>query len=56
MQSVMTKKKTSLNIDDAFWLTWVRYVLDKTGSTYKTSDETKKALEEYMEKHPLSKA
>ena len=53
-QSVMPKKKTSLNIDDAFWLTWAKYVLEKTGSTYKVSDETRKAIEEYMANHPLS--
>lgn len=53
MQSVMPKKKTSLNIDDKFWLQWSRYVLDKTGSTYKVSEETRKAIEEYMAAHPL---
>ena len=53
MQTVMTKKKTSLNIDDKFWLEWSIYVLKKTGSTYKVSDMTKEALEEYMQNHPL---
>jgi len=53
MQTVMPKKKTSLNIDDKFWLEWAKYVLEKTGSTYKVSDETRKAIEEYMQNHPL---
>jgi hypothetical protein len=53
MQSVMPKKKTSLNIDDDFWLAWTEYVLKKTRSTYKVSEETRKAIEEYMTNHPL---
>jgi hypothetical protein len=52
-QSTMPKKKTSLNIDDDFWLSWTEYVLKKTRSTYKVSDETRKAIEEYMANHPL---
>ncbi len=52
MQS-MTKKRTSLNIDDKFWLEWTLYVHRKTGSTYKVSEETVQALTEYMKTHPI---
>jgi hypothetical protein len=49
---VMTKKKTSLSIDDQLWKDWVLYVVKKTGSTYKASEETAQALTEYMKNHP----
>lgn len=45
------KHKTSLNIDPTVWNEWNHFVLDKTGSTRKVSDEVEKALKEYMEKH-----
>jgi len=48
----MTRKRTSLNIDDKFWAVWTLYVHKKTGKTYKVSEETQKALEEYMKNHP----
>ena len=51
---VMTKKITSLNVDDKFWAKWTLYVHKKTGSTYKVSEETQKALTEYMDNHPLT--
>ena len=52
---VMTKKKTSLNIDEQFWTKWVIYVVTKTGTTRKVSAETQKALEEYMRKQEEKK-
>ena len=52
---VMTKKKTSLNIDEQLWTKWVIYVVTKTGTTRKVSEETQKALEEYMSNHPIDK-
>jgi hypothetical protein len=50
---VMTKKITSLNVDDKFWVKWTMYVHKKTGSTYKVSEETQKALEKYMKDFPI---
>ena len=52
---VMKKKKTSLNIDEQFWTKWVLYVVKKTGTTHKVSEETQKALEEYMRKQEEKK-
>jgi len=49
----MTKKITSLNVDDKFWAEWTMYVHKKTKTTYKVSEETQKALDEYMKNHPL---
>jgi len=49
----MTKKRTSLNIDDQFWEEWTLYVHKKTHSAYKVSEETQKVLAEYMKTHPL---
>lgn len=51
----MPKKKTSLNIDDQTWKDWLNYVVQKTGSMRKVSDETVTALKEYMKNNPLDK-
>jgi hypothetical protein len=47
------REKTSLNIDPEFWRAWRKYTVNKTGSMKKLSEETRKALEEYMKNHPL---
>jgi hypothetical protein len=47
----MVKKKTSINIDDRVWKDWMKFVIDKTGSVRRLSEEMEKALREYMEKH-----
>ena len=48
----MTKKKTSLAIEPEVWTKWLTFVIQKTGSSRKISDETVNALEEYMKNHP----
>jgi hypothetical protein len=45
------KKKTSINIDNQVWKEWMKFVIDKTGSVRKLSEEMEKALHEYMEKY-----
>jgi len=47
----MVKKKTSINIDDRVWKDWMKFVIDKTGSVRRLSEEMGKALREYMERH-----
>jgi hypothetical protein len=47
----MTKRKTSLNIDDEIWREWLSFVIKKTGSSRKVSEETANALKEFMKKH-----
>jgi hypothetical protein len=47
----MPKKKTSLAIDDQVWTKWLTFVIQKTGSSRKVSEETVNALEEYMKNH-----
>ena len=49
----MTKKKTSLAIEPEVWTKWLTFVIQKTGSSRKISDETVNALEYYMKNHPL---
>ena len=49
----MTKRKTSLNIDDKLWQQWLIYVVKKTGSSRRVSDITVEALTEYMKNHPI---
>jgi len=49
--SAMTKRKTSLNIDEETWKKWLTFVIQKTGTSRNTSNETVKALEEYMQNH-----
>ena len=45
------KAKTSINIDKETWTSWIKFVVNKTGSARKMSDELEKALVEYMKKH-----
>jgi hypothetical protein len=47
----MVKKKTSINIDDQVWKDWMKFVIDKTGSVRRLSEEMENALREYMERH-----
>lgn len=49
----MTKRKTSLNIDDKVWQEWLVYIVKKTGSSRKVSEHTVEALKEYMKNHPI---
>ncbi|MEM3591622.1 MAG: hypothetical protein QW702_05935 [Candidatus Bathyarchaeia archaeon] len=47
----MAKQKTSINIDPELWREWTLFVVKKTGSTRKLSEELEKAIREYMERH-----
>jgi len=47
----MVKKKTSINIDNEVWKDWMKFVIDKTGSVRRLSEEMEKALLEYMKGH-----
>ena len=49
----MPKKKTSISVDEALWKEWIRFVVKKTGSARKLSEELEKAMREYMRKHDL---
>ena len=40
---------TSISIDPQIWDRWLHFVLDRTGSMRKTSEELEKALVHYME-------
>ena len=43
------RKKTSISIDPQIWDRWLHFVLDRTGSMRKTSEELEKAIVHYME-------
>ena len=45
------KRKTSITIDEELWKEWTKWVIDKTGSSRKLSDEIENALREYMKNH-----
>jgi hypothetical protein len=45
------KAKTSINVDKQVWKEWIQFVVAKTGSARKVSEELEKALQEYMKKH-----
>jgi len=47
----MAKQKTSINVDPELWKEWTLFVVKKTGSTRKLSEEVEKAIREYMERH-----
>jgi metal-responsive CopG/Arc/MetJ family transcriptional regulator len=46
----MPKRKTSIAIDEDLWKEWTKFVIDKTGSARKTSEEIENALKEYMKR------
>jgi galactitol-specific phosphotransferase system IIC component len=46
----MARKKTSITIDEDLWKEWTMFVVNKTGSARKLSDEIENALKEYMKK------
>ena len=46
----MAKRKTSITIDHELWKEWTKFVIDKTGSARKLSDEIEIALKDYMNK------
>jgi len=47
----MPKQKTSIVIDRDLWKEWTIFVIEKTGSARKLSEELEKAIKEYMQKH-----
>ena len=47
----MAKRKTSIAVDEELWKEWTKWVIDKTGSSRKLSDEVENALKQYMKKH-----
>lgn len=51
----MSKKKISVNIDEQTWKEWLMFVIEKHGSRRRVSEETAKALKEYMQRHAKEK-
>jgi len=46
----MVKRKTSITIDQDLWKKWTKFVIDKTGSARKLSEEIENAMKDYMVK------
>ncbi|MCD6592587.1 hypothetical protein J7L00_00665 [Candidatus Bathyarchaeota archaeon] len=46
-----TKKKTSIAIDPKIWQEWVKFVVDKTGSSRKIGEELENAIKDYMQRY-----
>jgi metal-responsive CopG/Arc/MetJ family transcriptional regulator len=44
----MAKRKISIAIDEDLWKEWTKFVIDKTGSARKISEEIETALQQYM--------
>jgi hypothetical protein len=44
----MGKRKTSITIDEELWKKWTMFVINKTGSSRKLSEEMENAVIEYM--------
>lgn len=51
MSQKKEKAKTSINIDKETWQEWIKFVVNRTGSARKVSEELEKALHEYMKKN-----
>lgn len=48
----MAKKKTSIAIEADLWTQWIQFVVARTGSARKLSEEIERALRYYMTKAP----
>jgi hypothetical protein len=46
------KKKTSIAVDPKLWTEWIQFVVARTGSARKLSEEIEKALRYYMSRGP----
>ncbi len=46
----MSRRKTSVSVDDKLWREWINFVVSETGSARKISAETEKAIRDYMQK------
>ena len=46
----MSRRKTSVSVDDKLWREWISFVVDETGSTRKVSEWTENAIKDYMQK------
>jgi hypothetical protein len=44
----MVKRKTSITVDEKLWKEWTIFVINKTGSARKLSEELENALKYYM--------
>jgi metal-responsive CopG/Arc/MetJ family transcriptional regulator len=44
----MAKRKTSISVDEELWKEWTIFVIKKTGSARKLSEEIENALRDYM--------
>ena len=44
----MAKRKTSISVDEELWKQWTMFVIEKTGSARKLSEEIEKAIRQYM--------
>lgn len=48
---MMAKRKTSITVDEKLWKEWTMFVINKTGSARKLSEEMETAITEYMKRH-----
>jgi hypothetical protein len=51
----MSRRKTSVSVDDKLWREWISFVVGETGSGRKVSEETEKAIREYMQRRKEGK-
>jgi len=51
----MSRRKTSVSVDDKLWREWINFVVNETGSTRKISEWTENAIREYMQKRKEGK-
>lgn len=45
------KKKTSVSMDEELWKDWMKFCLDRYGSTRRASEELERALKHYLRLH-----
>jgi hypothetical protein len=51
-----TKRKTSISVDRHLWQKWIKFVVDKTGSSRMISIELENAIKEYMKNHGVKES
>jgi len=53
MVRILPKHKTTIQVDEKLWKSFLSFIIKKHGTTKKTSAEVETALKEYLNNHKM---
>jgi len=53
MVRILPKHKTTIQVDEKLWKSFLSFIVKKHGTTKKTSAEVETALKEYLKNHKM---